>query len=180
MGKEKDSLPNDKISMKSNDILAIINTVYDKYFSPQAVEQAKNPKAPCLSNMILRLRDFSSIVECNCSMKAGDIGRLLNVWKRWSVMAQGIQGLKNYAINLPRMYLLLTRVLPPGLQLVLKHSLLITPTGRENHFVAKDFYLENKNYMLKYFYNHTGMGTSIDRLNNEFSLNIPVVSSFHL
>lgn len=178
MGKEKDSLPAEKIPMRSNDILTIIDTCYNKYLSPQALAQAKTSKAPCLANMLLRLRDFSSIVECNRSMKAGDIERLLNVWERWSVMAHGIQGLTNYAIDLPRMYLLLTKVLPPGLQSVLKHSILISPTGRANHFVAKDFHLENYNFWLKYFYNHTGMGTSINRLKDEFSLNIPIVSSF--
>ncbi|OAV95559.1 hypothetical protein PTTG_08781 [Puccinia triticina 1-1 BBBD Race 1] len=157
MGKQTDSFPKEKILMEAKDIMSIIDSVYNKYLSPLALSKAKDPKAPCLANMLLRLWDFSTIVECNRAMKAGDIGRVLNIYKQWSVMALGIHGLTNYAIDLPRMYLLLTKVLPPGLRLVLKHSLLISPTGRPNHFVAKDFYLENQNFFLKYFYNNTGM-----------------------
>ncbi|OAV93802.1 hypothetical protein PTTG_27164 [Puccinia triticina 1-1 BBBD Race 1] len=176
MGKQTDSFPKEKLSMKAQDIIRIIDSVYNKFLSPQALLKSKDPKAPCLANMLLRLRDFSTIVECNRAMKGGDIGRVMNIWKQWWVMARGIQGLTNYAIDLPRMYLLLTKVLPPGLRLVIKHSLLISPTGRPNHFVAKDFYLENQNFFLKYFYNNTGMGTKIDRLKDEYSLAIPVVS----
>ncbi|OAV92052.1 hypothetical protein PTTG_09885, partial [Puccinia triticina 1-1 BBBD Race 1] len=175
MGKQTDSFPKEKLSMKAQEINAVIDSVYNNYLSPQALSKSKNLKAPGLANMLLRLRDFSTIVKCNRAMKAGDIGRVLNIWKRWAVMAVGIQGLTNYAIDLPRMYLLLTKVLPPGLRLVLKHSLLISPTGRPNHFVAKDFYLENQNFFLKYFYNNTGMGTKIDRLKDEYSLAIPVL-----
>ncbi|OAV93797.1 hypothetical protein PTTG_27161 [Puccinia triticina 1-1 BBBD Race 1] len=172
MGKQTDSFPKEKLPMKAKDINSIIDQVYKSFLSPRALLKAKNPKAPCLANLLLRLRDFSTIVECNRAMKAGDIGRVMNIWKRWSVMAMGIQGLKHYAIDLPRMYLSLTQV--PGLRLVLKHSLLISPTGRPNHFVAKDFHLENQNFFLKYFYNNTGMGTEIDRLKDEYSLAIPV------
>jgi hypothetical protein len=164
--------------MPAKTILTIIDSVYDQYLSHQALTKSKNANAPCLNNMLLRLHDFSSIVECKHAMKAGDIGRVLNIWKRWSVMAQGIQGLTNYAIHLPQMYLLLTKVLPPDLRLLLKHSLLITPTGRANHFVAKYFHLENQNFFLKYFYNQTGMGTNIKRLKDEFSLNIKTASFF--
>ncbi|POW07650.1 hypothetical protein PSTT_08088 [Puccinia striiformis] len=72
------------------------------------------------------------------------------------------------------MVLLLTKVLPEGLATALKHSLLVCPSGRANHFVGKDFYLENQNFWLKYIFNHNGIGTKIDRLKEVFSLNIPI------
>jgi hypothetical protein len=179
MGKQNNSFPKEKIWMKGKDILAIINKCYDKYLSPQAREDATNPKAPFLSNMLLRLRDFATVVECKHAMSAGDIGRVLNIWKRWSVMAQGIPGLTNCAIDLPRMYLLITKVFNPGLRHVIKHSLLITPSRRADHFIPKDHHLENRNFWLKYTYNHSGVGTSIHRLKDEYSLNIPTVSCYH-
>jgi hypothetical protein len=88
MGKQTNSFPNKKVQMKSKDILVIIESVYNKFLSPEVLSKAKNPKAPCLENMLLCLQDFSSIVECNFGMEAGDIGRVLNIWRRWSVMAQ--------------------------------------------------------------------------------------------
>ncbi|OAV86984.1 hypothetical protein PTTG_29630 [Puccinia triticina 1-1 BBBD Race 1] len=109
MGKQTDAFPKEKLFMKASDIVSIIDSVYEKFISPQALSKAKNPKAPCLTNMLLLLRDFSSIVECSRAMKAGNIRCVLNIWKRWLVMAMGIQGLTSYAIDLPQMYPLLTK-----------------------------------------------------------------------
>jgi hypothetical protein len=121
------------------------------------------------------LHEFATVLEADCAMKAGDIGRLLNIWRMWSVMAQGIKGLNKYAIHLPCMIVLLTEVLPEGLQKVLQHSILVTPSGRPNHFVGKDFFLEVQNYWLKYFYNKCGTGINICRLMDVYSLNISTV-----
>jgi hypothetical protein len=48
--------------------------------------------------------------------------------------------------------------------------------GRNDHFVAKDFWLEIQNYWIKYFYNQCGNGTQIDWLRDVFLLNIMMVS----
>lgn len=175
MGANDAPLPSEKAPLSKGDIDSIIELCYERYFSPNALRQATTIKDQKHINLLLRLRDFATVVECNRSMRAGDIGRLMNVWRRWSIMAQGIKGLNKYAIHLPRMVLLLTRVLPPGLRLVLCHSLLISPKGRPGHFVAKDFYLEVQNYWLKYFYNNTGRGTEIRRLMEVYSINISMV-----
>ncbi|KAI7955717.1 hypothetical protein MJO29_007116 [Puccinia striiformis f. sp. tritici] len=159
----------------ANELLTIIDECYERFFSPSARRNAWLMKSGKHYNLLLRLRDFATVVECNAAMRAGDVGRLINIWQRWTIMAQGIPGLTNYAIYLPRMLLSLTKVLPEGLQKVLKHSLLITPSGRPNHFVAKDFYLEVQNYWLKFFYNRTGTGTNILRMMNVFSVNIPLL-----
>ncbi|EFP90554.1 uncharacterized protein PGTG_16580 [Puccinia graminis f. sp. tritici CRL 75-36-700-3] len=63
LGKHTESFPKEKISMPAKKILTIIDSVYDQYLSPQALTKSKNVNAPCLHNMLLRLRDFSSIVE---------------------------------------------------------------------------------------------------------------------
>ena len=161
--------------MPSTEIQQIINKTYSRFFSPEALCDAANLVSPQLSNTMLRLANFSTIVEGNAAMKSGDIGHVMNVWKRWAVIAQGIKSLTQYSIQLPRMILLLNEILPPGLQKLLKHSLFIAPSGRQKHFVAKDQYLEMQNYWLKYFFNHAGRGTDIERLKDVYSLNVPLV-----
>ncbi|OAV95520.1 hypothetical protein PTTG_08518 [Puccinia triticina 1-1 BBBD Race 1] len=148
----------------------VIDKCYEQLFSPKArrdAEEEANKKEspnPKLSNLLLRLHHFATVIEADRAMKSGDIGRLLNIWRMWSVMAQGIKGLNKYAIHLPRMLVLLTEVLSPGLQKVLQHSMLVTPSGWPDHFVGKDFFLEVQNCWLKYFYNKCGIGANIHRL----------------
>jgi hypothetical protein len=101
------------------------------------------------------LRDLATVVEADHAMRAGDIGRLMSMWKRWSIFAQGINGLSHYALHLPWYILILEEYLPKKLAKVIKHSLLIPSSGREGHWVAKDFFLEVQNYWLKYFYNNS-------------------------
>jgi hypothetical protein len=40
--------------------------------------------------------------------------------------------------------------------------MLISPTGRANHFTGKDYFMEHLNFWLKYFYDHNGSGTEIN------------------
>jgi hypothetical protein len=132
--------------------------------------------SPRLSNLLLRLQDFSTVVEANRAMKAGDVGRMLNMWKMWSVMSQGLKGLNSYSSYLPRSVLLLTELLPESFAKLFRHSLLFSPSGRDDHYLSKDGYLEIQNYWLKHVYNSSGQGTQIDRLKDTFSLNIHLVS----
>jgi hypothetical protein len=113
-------------------------------------------------------------------MNAGDVGRLLLIWKKWSIMTQAMKGITNYSSYLPRMVLMLTIILPPDMRTYLKHNLLISPTGRDDHFVAKDYWLEIQNYWIKFLFNNNGTGTQIDRLRDVFSVNIFLVSAIFL
>jgi hypothetical protein len=126
--------------------------------------------------MLVQSHDFSSVVEAKRSMKAGDVGRLMIVWKKWCVMAQSIKEITNYSSYLPCMIILLSGGLNPLLSKYLRHNLLISPTGCAGNFVEKDFWLEVQNYWLKCFYNKSGIGTQIDRLRDIFSPNIFLVS----
>ncbi|KAI7943747.1 hypothetical protein MJO28_011275 [Puccinia striiformis f. sp. tritici] len=182
----------------------VIDDCYLKYCSPAARRQAyekcrvdksmqhrkldeteldevkKRHKQSKLSNLLVRLHEFSTVVEANRAMKQGDIGRLINIWRMWSVMSQSLPGLTHYATYLPRLVILLTKVLPPSLSKFFQHSMLVSPSGRPGHFVAKDFFLENHNYWLKFFYNRGDIGTQVERLKELFSLNIPLLRSlFH-
>ena len=122
--------------------------------------------------------DFGSIVEANRATKVGNIGRFISVWIIWSIMSQSLKSLVNYWSYLPRLVILLNHVLPPSLSKLIRHDILISPSGRANHFVAKDFYLETQNYWLKFFYNQSGIGTQVSRLKDLSSLNINLVSKY--
>ena len=149
----------------------IIDQCYNQFFTPQAQAlAARNQTSARLSNTLIMMHDFSTFAEAKRSMSAGDVGRLMIIWKKWSVMSQSLPGITNYSSYLPRMVLLLTVILPPSLSKYLRHNLLISPSGRENHFVAKDYWLEIQNYWIKFFYNNNGMGTQIERLRNIFHL----------
>ncbi|KAH9468225.1 hypothetical protein Pst134EA_011854 [Puccinia striiformis f. sp. tritici] len=154
-----------------------VETCYNEYCSPLARRNAVQQKNTKLANLLIRMQDFSTVIEANRAMKAGDVGRLLRIWKMWSIMTQSLPGLTHYSAYLPRLVLLLTVVLPPSLAKLIRHNLLVSPSGRPNHFVAKDFLLETNNYWLKYFFNRAGVGTQIERLKELFSSNIPLLRS---
>ncbi|EHS64102.1 uncharacterized protein PGTG_20804 [Puccinia graminis f. sp. tritici CRL 75-36-700-3] len=176
MGTDKDPVPEDLPLISSQEVHNLIQETYKEFFSPMAQDAASGRSSPKLANLMRRLSDFATIVEGNSAMKAGDIGRLMNVWKRWAIISQGVKKLTNYLIQLPRMIILLNEILPKGLRKVISHSLLIAPSGRQKHFVAKDQHLKNQNFWLKYFFNHSGQGTDIKRLKDVYSLNVPLLN----
>lgn len=178
----------------------VINQTYENYLSGSVIEQARKDSDHKRTQFLLRLQDFATVVEANRAMSDGDIGRLMMMWKRWSVMIQGMDCITHYSNHLPRMILLLEQTLPKPISAVLKSSLLIAPRGRPKHFVAKDFFLEVMNYWIKFFYNNSvrysrtpqihnyasekltflqGIGTDIKRLKNIYSINVQFVCHFH-
>ncbi|KAA1126408.1 hypothetical protein PGTUg99_000418 [Puccinia graminis f. sp. tritici] len=177
MGIENETLPEELPSMTSASIQDVVEKTFDQFLSGEALEIAINKKQTKLINLLLRIRDFGTVIEVNRSTKAGDTGRLIFMWKRWAVMGQGLKKLVHYSRHLPQLILLLEVILPKSLANVIKNLMLLCPSGREGHFVATDFYLEVQNFWLKYFYNHSGIGTNIKRLRDVFSINIPVLKS---
>ena len=174
--REKEPITSELISLTAEEIAKLVQDTYDQFCSGDARGTTLARTSPAHLNLLLRIRDFATIVEANRSMKAGDHGRLLFMWQHWAVMSQAITKLPHYSKHLPKLVLLLTRVLPSSLAQVVQSTMLISPTGWANHFVATDFYLEIQNYWLKYFFNHSGIGTEINRLKDVFSINIPIVS----
>lgn len=140
---------------KTGDAQSIIDECFENYFTTRALNEAQQNGNTSGYNLRLRLRDFATVTEADSAMRQGDIGRVIYMWKRWSLMAQGLKGLSHYALHLPRLVLLFEKGLHPSLAHLLKHSLLIAASGRPGHFVAKDFFLEIQNYWLKFFYNQS-------------------------
>lgn len=132
----------------------IIDECFETYLTASAVKDTISKGDNTRHNLCLRLQDLATVIEADQAMRAGDIGRLLLLWKQWSIMAQGMKGLSHYGLHLPRLVVLLGKQLPSHLAYVLKHSMLILASGREGHFISKDLYLEYQNFWLKYFYNN--------------------------
>ncbi|KAA1081968.1 hypothetical protein PGTUg99_031052 [Puccinia graminis f. sp. tritici] len=175
MGKECENLPTKLPTMSPLYIQGIVDQTYNRFLSGEAMETAVEKHQTKLINLLLRLRDFATVTEVNRASKAGNTGRLLFMWKQWAVMGQGLKKLVHYSRHLPQLILLIEVILPKSLAKVIENSLLLCPSGREAHFVATDFYLEVQNFWLKYFYNHSGIGTVIQRLRDVFSINIPIL-----
>ncbi|PLW28415.1 hypothetical protein PCANC_20807 [Puccinia coronata f. sp. avenae] len=175
LGTDKDSLTEELPKLTSKKISDTIEKTYIQFFSPESKAKAASNSSPKLSNLILRLSDFATIFEGNSAMKCGDIGQVMNIWKRWAIIAQGIKKLTQYSIQLPQMIILLNYALLDGLSQVIKHSLLVAPTAGRKHYLPKDQYLEMKNYWLKHFFNDTGQGTNIDCLKDLYSVNVTLL-----
>lgn len=133
----------------------VIDQCYDKYFSLSSIKDSEDSGNTTSYNFHLCLRDLASVVEADQAQRAGDIGRLILMWKQWVLMAQGKSGLTHYSKHLPRLVTLITTTLPTSLAHVVKHSMLLPTGNREDHWVAKDFFLEQINYLLKYFYKNS-------------------------
>ncbi|KAH9456486.1 hypothetical protein Pst134EB_012684 [Puccinia striiformis f. sp. tritici] len=172
MKSNANNVPEERVQLPTAQWNAIVEECYKTYFTPKARSNAASKDSPKLSNTLLQLHDFSTVVEAKRAMKAGDIGRVMIVWKKWCLMAQALSGITNYSLYLPRMVLLLTKILPPSLAKYMRHNLLFSPTGRSNHFVAKDYWLEIQNYWIKFLYTKYGPGLQIERLKELFSVNI--------
>ncbi|KNE99787.1 hypothetical protein PSTG_06879 [Puccinia striiformis f. sp. tritici PST-78] len=83
----------------------------------------------------------------------------------------------HYSKAIPKLIIQLKHVLPESIAQLVMNNLLISPTGRAGHSMATDQHLEQLNYWLKYFFNHSGIGTKIDRLVDVFSINITLLES---
>ncbi|KAA1121213.1 hypothetical protein PGTUg99_025333 [Puccinia graminis f. sp. tritici] len=170
----------DLLQVSTDTISGWVEHTYERFCSREAFEGDLAKSSPAHNNLLLRLRDFATILEAQRAMKDGDYGRLMYMWERWAVMTQGLGKMPHYSRHLPKLIVQLKHVLPHAISQLVLNTLLISPTGKAGHFVATDQYLEVLNYWLKYFFNHSGIGTDIDRLKDVFSSNILVVSTLKL
>ncbi|EFP90817.2 uncharacterized protein PGTG_16843 [Puccinia graminis f. sp. tritici CRL 75-36-700-3] len=152
-----------------------VEQTYNRFCSRDALLGNLAKSSTTHLNLLLRIRDFGTIIEANQAMKAGDYGRLMYMWDQWAVMTQGLGQMPHYSKHLPKLIVQLKYVLPDSLAQVVLNTLLISPSGIPGHFVATDQYLEVLNYWLKYFFNNSGIGTNIDRLKDVFSSSIGIL-----
>ena len=54
-------------------------------FLPNPLYELKKKDNTKLTNLLLQLRDFATVIECNQAIQQGDMGRVLQMWCRWCV-----------------------------------------------------------------------------------------------
>ncbi|KAA1125441.1 hypothetical protein PGTUg99_012284 [Puccinia graminis f. sp. tritici] len=168
-------LSDDQLVLSTETIEHWVDLTYDRFCSRDAFLTDLATSSPSHMNMLLRIRDFATIIEANRAMKDGDYGRLMYMWERWAVMTQGLGKMPHYSKHLPKLIIELKFILPKSMAQVIFNTLLISPSLKAGHFVATDQYLEVLNYWLKYFFNNSGIGTNIDRLKDVFSSSIGIL-----
>ncbi|POW02961.1 hypothetical protein PSTT_11420 [Puccinia striiformis] len=145
MGYPKALLPKDRVSMPSQKLKEIVNDCYSQFFSPEAFDALDDEESDSSD------KGSDAIDDSDCGSGSSEHSE--------KAKDSPVPGLKNLLLRLRDFALIVewlahsTEALPFGL-----------PKRTGNHFVGKDFYLENQNYWLKYFFNHNGIGTKIDRL----------------
>ncbi|KAA1083312.1 hypothetical protein PGT21_013179 [Puccinia graminis f. sp. tritici] len=63
--------------MTAGEITRLVEETYETFCTIDARESERASKFPAYGNMLLRIRDFATIVEAARAMKAGDPGRLM-------------------------------------------------------------------------------------------------------
>ncbi|POW01430.1 hypothetical protein PSHT_12555 [Puccinia striiformis] len=151
--------------------------MYERFCSGDAMLTDLAESSVTHKNLLLCIRDIATILEAQRAMKDGDYGRLMHMWDRWAIMTQGLGKMPHYSKHLPRLIVQLKYILPNAIAQVVMNTLLISPKEKAGHFMATDQYLESENYWLKYFFNHSGIGTNINRWKDVFSSDISVISA---
>lgn len=152
-----------------DDCNRLLDAVWSQYFDTAAIDLALKKKKHTQYNLMLRLGDFATVMEAHEATRAGDIGRLMNMWKRWAIMAQGVPGPTHYARHIPRIVMLLEEDLPETLAHALKHSMLIPSNDRDDHWLPLDEYQEVHICWLKDVYDNT-VSHRTERGNASFSI----------
>ncbi|EFP80005.1 uncharacterized protein PGTG_05230 [Puccinia graminis f. sp. tritici CRL 75-36-700-3] len=138
-----------RLKVSTESIHDWVELTFDRFCSGAALQTELASNYSGHKNLLLRIRDFGTIVEANRAMKDGDYGRLMFMWQRWAVMSQGIGGMPHYSKHLPKLIILIKYILPKSLSDLVMNTLLMSPTGKPGHFVATDFYLEELAQILR-------------------------------
>lgn len=89
----------------------VINNCYERFCLPHARDKAAMESSHKLHNVLVHLHKFSTVIEGHRAMRDGDIGRLMNIWRIRLIMTQSLKGLTHYSVYIPRLVLLLTKIL---------------------------------------------------------------------
>ncbi|KNE96718.1 hypothetical protein PSTG_09989 [Puccinia striiformis f. sp. tritici PST-78] len=163
------------LAMSSKTIIEWTHHTYEQFCLGDAMLTDLAESSVAHKNLLPHMHDFVTILQAQRAMKYGDYGRLMYMWDRWAIITQGLGKMPHYSkgYHLPRLIVQLKYILPNAIAQVVMNTLLISPKGKAGHFMATDQYLEN--YWLKYFCNHSEIGTGINRLKVVCSSTISVL-----
>ncbi|KAF9275432.1 hypothetical protein BGZ74_004019 [Mortierella antarctica] len=122
-------------------------------------------------NAALFLRDMLFYLELSSAIKAGDIGRILEVLKYLTILFQAGKT-KNYGAELLRLYCGLRHSWTEKTKQAIFASWLVNPKGNENGFIPTDLYQEQNNRLIKDIHAVKGSNASWTFAEQKLSTNI--------
>ncbi|KIO18611.1 hypothetical protein M407DRAFT_40834, partial [Tulasnella calospora MUT 4182] len=141
----------------------VTERVLDELCSGLPVEKMrrKNMKERDITfeNVILANRDMLLYAELVAAVKAGDIGRVLNVLSHWMVMMRGTGSMPKYADALLQVWLMLDSW-PKELKVAFMNNWLINLSGKEDGWKEVDLNQEHQNFWAKIIYTAKGSNKS--------------------
>ncbi|KAJ7148219.1 hypothetical protein C8R46DRAFT_1167204 [Mycena filopes] len=150
-----------------HDIATVSETVVEKLCSASTVEELRQlPEAardPQLENTILCNHDMLLLLLFTTSIKAGDVGMVVNILAHWMVMFRGTGSMPKYADALFELVNNLKRW-PAALRCVGFILYLLLLIGKIMAFKEIDLLQEHQNFWAKVIYNARGSNRSWDWL----------------
>ncbi|KAL0056903.1 hypothetical protein AAF712_016482 [Marasmius tenuissimus] len=157
----KDSLEDWAQTVTDAEFNRVAETVYQKLFTTKAYDdlKSKSDRDTTVENAVLYNRDVLFYIEIVHAIKAGDIGRVVNVLKMWMIMMRTKNTMPRYADvifeTLGRL-----ETFDPKLKKFFLHNWLVNLTGRANGFKEIDLLQEHQNFWAKIIYNAKGANRS--------------------
>ncbi|KAF8928269.1 hypothetical protein BGZ52_003508 [Haplosporangium bisporale] len=99
-------------------------------------------------NAAIFIRDMMVYMELSSSIKAGDVGRILNVMRMITIMFQG-GNIPNYAKALMRFIAGARHKWHPKKTRAILSTMVVNTRGTENSFIPTDLYQEHNNFLTK-------------------------------
>ncbi|KAF8145481.1 hypothetical protein K438DRAFT_2097724 [Mycena galopus ATCC 62051] len=142
---------------------AIASKVYNSLYTTAAYDEAcarkEAQRDAVFENSVLYNRDSLLYILLVSSIKAGDIGRVILVFRIWAVMMRSPKTMPKYAdaffetLNHIKTY-------DPVLQYFFLHNWLVNITGLANRFKEVDLLQEHQNFWAKIVYKAKGVNRS--------------------
>lgn len=81
-----------KVSLAEDGVAeSLVEECYTRYCLSESRNSKLNEHDGNFHNMKWRIQDFASLVEADMAMREGDVGRMMLMWKRWAILAQGME-----------------------------------------------------------------------------------------
>ncbi|KAJ7890049.1 hypothetical protein B0H14DRAFT_3705721 [Mycena olivaceomarginata] len=145
------------------DFVAVAGKVYSSLYTTAAYDNAcarsEATRDAAFENSVLYNHDSLLYLLLVSSIKAGDIGRVILVFRIWAVMMRSPKTMPKYA---DAFFETLNRIktYDPVLQKFFLHNWLVNITGIINRFKEVDLLQEHQNFWAKIIYNAKGVNRS--------------------
>ncbi|KAF8959381.1 hypothetical protein BDZ97DRAFT_1761417 [Flammula alnicola] len=132
----------------------------DNFTSTKRADEAKAVNDDYLAHSIYFIRDALMFCEFEHAVSFADTGRILRVFKFWSLSFRGA-GLHNYARECLELLVRWKYELDPPLRAALERSWFVNRWGLPGRWIAADLYVEQLNFWVKRVFIAKGAGVTV-------------------